>query len=277
MTKKQERHIVATVGTIIFLALLFLLLWFVRLYAVVPEQEEGVEIAFGEVEDAGGYMAEENEAVPLPAPEPAAPVQPSAPSDNDLMTQEDEEALALRKEQEKKERERKQAEALEKQRQREEQARIEAERKAREAAEAAERAKQAEAIAKANQMGSLFGNTGNTSGSGDGQGSGQKGNPVGKGSSGVRDGRIQGLDGRKPREGKLPEPTCEFDHYGVVVVQIKIDKDGNNVFAVSARGTNTADKEMIQCAIDACRKVKWTAGEGEAVGSITYTFTNTNQ
>ena len=96
MTKKQERHIVATVGTIIFLVLLFLLLWFVRLYAVVPEQEEGVEVAFGEVEEAGGYMAEENEAVPLEQPSAASP-QPSAPSDNDLMTQEDEEALALRK------------------------------------------------------------------------------------------------------------------------------------------------------------------------------------
>ena len=111
MTKKQERHIVATVGTILFMLLIFLLLWLVRLYAVVPEQEEGVEIAFGEVEEAGGYMAEESEAVPLPAPEPVAPEQPSAPSDNDLMTQEDEEALALRKAQEEKEKARKQAEA----------------------------------------------------------------------------------------------------------------------------------------------------------------------
>ena len=76
MTKKQERHIVATVGTILFMLLIFLLLWLVRLYAVVPEQEEGVEIAFGEVEEAGGYMAEESEAVPLPAPEPTAPEQP---------------------------------------------------------------------------------------------------------------------------------------------------------------------------------------------------------
>ena len=103
MTKKQERHIVASVGTVLFLLLVFLILWFVRLTAVVPEEEEGVEVAFGEVAEAGGYMAEQSEAVPLPQPEAAAPVQPSAPSDNDLLTQEDEEALALRKEQEKKE------------------------------------------------------------------------------------------------------------------------------------------------------------------------------
>ena len=276
MTKKQQRHTIASVGTAVLMLLLFLLLWFIRLSAVRPEEEEGVEVAFGEVSEAGGYESQQSEAVPLPAPQQASPAPSAAPSDNDLMTQEDEEALALRKEQEKKERERRQAEAAEKQRQREEQARLEAERKAREQAEAERRAKEAEAIAKANAMGAIIGQAGSNTGSGDSQGSGQKGNPVGKGSSGVRDGRIQGLNGRNPREGKLPEPTCEFDHYGVVVVQIKIDKDGNNVFAVSARGTNTADKEMIQCAIDACRKVKWTAGEGEAIGSITYTFTNTN-
>ena len=164
--------------------LIFLLLWLVRLNAVVPEQEEGVEIAFGEVEEAGGYMAEESEAVPLPAPEPVAPEQPSAPSDNDLMTQEDEEALALRKAQEEKEKARKQAEAERLQREKEEKARLEAERKAREAAEAERKAKEAYAIANANQMGSLFGNSGNNTGSGDSQGSGQKGNPVGHGSSG---------------------------------------------------------------------------------------------
>lgn len=271
MTKKQERHIVATVGTIIFLVLLFLLLWFVRLYAVVPEQEEGVEIAFGEVEDAGGYMAEENEAVPLPAPEPAAPVQPSAPSDNDLMTQEDEEALALRKEQEKKERERKQAEALEKQRQREEQARIEAERKAREAAEAAERAKQAEAIAKANQMGSLFGNTGNTSGSGDGQGSGQKGNPVGKGSGSVG-GKNYSLAGRVPKS--IPDPIGEYNENAKVVVLIRVNANGDVTYAKSTVGTQTANTAIIKMAEEAARKSKWDAkpGSPEQQGTIEYNF-----
>ena len=214
MTKKQERHIVASVGTVLFLLFVFLILWFVRLTAVVPEEEEGVEVAFGEVAEAGGYMAEQSEAVPLPQPEAAAPVQPSAPSDNDLLTQEDEEALALRKEQEKKERERKAAEAAEKQRQREEQARLEAERKAREAAEAAEKAKQAEAIAKANQFGSLFGQSGNNTGSGDSQGSGQKGNPVGHGSSG---GNSWSLGGRSIK-GTLPQPSNSFNQEGRVIV-----------------------------------------------------------
>lgn len=267
MTKKQERHIVATVGTTVFLVLLFLLLWFLRLYAVAPEQEEGVEIAFGEVEEAGGYMAQENEAVPLPAPEPAAPEQPSAPSDNDLMTQEDEEALALRKAAEEKEKARKQAEAAEKQRQREEQARIEAERKAREAAEAAEKAKQAEAIAKANQMGALFGNTGNTTGSGDSQGAGQKGNPVGHGSSG---GNSWSLSGRGIK-GSLPQPSNSFNQEGKVIVEIRVNAAGN-VISATHKGGTVSDKQTIQLALEAAKKAKFTEGDHDQIGTITYNF-----
>ena len=267
MTKKQERHIVATVGTILFMLLIFLLLWLVRLYAVVPEQEEGVEIAFGEVEEAGGYMAEESEAVPLPAPEPAAPVLPSAPSDNDLMTQEDEEALALRKAQEEKEKARKQAEAERLQREKEERARMEAERKAREAAEAERRAKEAEAVAKANQMGSLFGNSGNNSGSGDSQGAGQKGNPVGHGSSG---GNSWSLAGRGIK-GTLPQPSNTFNQEGRVIVEIRVNAAGQVVSAVHKGGT-ISDKTTIQLALEAARKAKFTEGDHDQIGTITYNF-----
>ena len=268
MTKKQERHIVATTGTILFLLLVFLLLWFIRLTAVVPEEEEGVEVAFGEVMEAGGYMAEQSEAVPLEQPSAAAPVQPSAPSNNDLMTQEDEESLALQKEQERKERERKQAEAAEKQRQREEQARLEAERKAREAAEAAEKAKQAEAIAKANQMGSLFGQSGNTTGSGNSQGAGQKGNPVGHGSQG---GNSWSLGGRSIK-GTLPQPSNTFNQAGKVVVQIRVNAAGQVVDARETTGTNISDKQTIQLALDAAKKAKFTEGDHDQIGTITYNF-----
>ena len=267
MTKKQERHIKATVGTILFMLLLFLLLWFVRLWAVIPEQAEGIEVAFGEVEEAGGYMAEQSEAVPLPAPEPAAPVQASAPSDNDLMTQEDEEALALRREQERKEKARQQAEAERLQREREEKARIEKERKAREAAEAAERAKQAEAIAKANAMGSLFGQSGNTTGSGDSQGSGQKGNPVGHGSSGGNSWKLSG----RAIKGTLPQPSNSFNQEGQVIVEIRVNAAGQ-VVSATAKGGNISDKQTIQLALDAARRAVFTEGDHDQIGTITYNF-----
>lgn len=267
MTKKQKRHIIASIGTVLFMILLFLLLWFIKLTAFKPEEEEGVEVAFGEVADAGGYMAEQSEAVPMPTPVPAAPQSASSPSDNDLMTQEDEESLALRREQEKKERERKEAEAAEKQRQREEQARLEEERKAREAAEAAQRAKEAEAIAKANQFGSLFGQTGNTQGSGSSQGSGQRGNPVGHGSVG---GNSWSLAGRGIK-GTLPQPSNDFKQEGKVVVRIRVNAAGQ-VKEATIIGGDVSDKQTQQLALDAARKAKFTEGEHDQIGTITYIF-----
>lgn len=198
MTKKQERHIVASIGTLLFLAIVFLLLWLIKMHAYQPEQEEGIEVAFGEVEEAGGYMAE---------------------------------------------------------------------RKAREAAEAAERAKQAEAIAKANQLGSLFGKSGNSSGSGDSQGAGQKGNPVGHGSSG---GNNWTLSGRNIK-GTLPQPSNDFKQEGKVVVQIRVNAAGN-VIDATVKGGDVSDKQTQQIALEAARKAKFTEGDHDQIGTITYIF-----
>ena len=267
MTKKQKRHIIASIGTALFMLLVFLILWLAHMVAMMPEQEEGIEVAFGEVEDAGGYMAEQSEALPLPTPEPAASVEPSAPSDNDLLTQEDEEAIALRKAREQAEKARKQAEAEERQRKREEQARLETERKAREAAEAERKAKEAEAVAKANAMGSLFGNTGNTSGAGDGQGNGQKGNPVGHGSVGGHDWSLSG----RSLKGTLPQPSNSFNQEGRVIVEIRVNAAGNVVSATHKGGT-ISDKQTIQLALDAARKAKFTESDHDQIGTITYNF-----
>ena len=253
MTKKQKRHIIASAGTALFLLLLFLLLWFVYLTAIVPEQEEGVEVAFGEVQEAGGYMAEQSEAVPMPSPQEAAPKQPSAPKVEEHITTDDPEALAL-------------AEAKKK-REAEEKARQEAERKAREAAEAERKAKEAEAIAKANAMGSLFGNTGNTSGSGDGKESGQKGNPIGHGSSG---GNSWSLSGRGIK-GTLPQPSNDFRQEGKVVVQIRVNAAGQ-VVSATIKGGDVSDKQTQNLALEAARKAKFTEGDHDQIGTITYIF-----
>lgn len=253
MTKNQERHIIASVGTAIFLLIVFLLLWFIRLTADVPEEEEGVEIAFGEVAEAGGYMAEQSESVPMPAPEPATPVQPSSPAEEEMLTSEEQEALAL-------------AEAKKK-REAEEKARLEAERKAREAAEAERKAKEAEAVAKANAFGSLFGQSGNTTGSGDSQGAGQKGNPVGHGSSG---GNSWSLSGRGIK-GTLPQPSNTFKQEGKVVVQIRVNAAGQ-VVSATVKGGDVSDKQTQQLALDAARKAKFTEGDHDQIGTITYIF-----
>ena len=250
MTKKQERHIIASAGTALFLLLVFLILWYGYISAVAPEQDEGVEIEFVQIEEdepveasAAAYAEEPSEAAPAapasPAEEVATSPTPASPQENIVS---EEETLAL-------ERARK-------------------EKEEREAAERARKEKEAEAIAKANAMGSLFGKTEGTNTTGDGNSD----NPAKQGSDGNRDGRIKGLGGRNTRDGKLPTPTCEFQHYGVVVVQIRIDKQGNVISAVNTTGTNTSDHAMIQCAISAVKNTRWTAGDSEAIGTITYTF-----
>ena len=248
--------------------LLFLLLWFITLTAFKPEEEEGIEIAFGEVQEAGGYMAQQSEAVPMPAPQQTAPPSSGAPSDNDLMTQEDEEALALRREQEKKERERKQAEKERLQREKEEQARLEEEKRKQEKEEAERKQKNEEAIAKANKFGSLFGQSGNTNGSGDSQGPGQKGNPVeGHGSKGGNSWSLEGRD----IKGTLPQPSNTFKQEGRVIVEIRVNAAGQ-VVRVTHKGGDVSDKQTIQLALDAARKAQFTEGDHDQVGTITYIF-----
>ena len=234
--------------------LLFLLLWFVYLTAYVPEEEEGVEIAFGEVEEAGGYMEEQSEAIPLPAPEPASPVQPASPAEEEMLTSEEQEALALNE--------------AKKKREAEEKARLEAERKAREAAEAEKKAKETEAIAKANQFGSLFGQSGNTTGSGDSQGNGQKGNPIGHGSVG---GNSWSLAGRGIK-GTLPAPSNNFKQEGKVVVQIRVNAAGQVIDARETTGGTISDKQTVQLALEAARKAKFTEGDHDQIGTITFIF-----
>ena len=252
MTNKQKANTYATIGTILFLVLLFLLLWFVYISAPKDIDEEGVEVAFGEVEDAGGYEAEESEAMPMEA---VVPPTPAAPSNNDLMTQEDEEALALQRQREKEQREQK--------------AKEEAERIAREKALAEQKAKEAEAIAKANAMGSLFGNTGNTSGSGDGQGDGQKGNPVGHGSIGGNDWSLNG-GGRTIKS--LPKPSTNFNQTGWVEIDITVNVAGDVINAKwSGKGT-ISDKATIDIAIAAAKKAKFSEGKNTQYGSIKYYF-----
>ncbi len=134
------------------------------------------------------------------------------------------------------------------------------ERRAREAAAAAERAKQAEAIAKANQMGSLYGNTGS------GDGSGQKGNPVGHGSSA---GNSWSLSGRGIKS--LPQPSNTFNQEGRVIVEIRVNAKGD-VISATHKGGTVNDKKTIQLAIDAARKTKFTEGDHDQIGSITYNF-----
>ena len=246
MTKKQERHIIATTGTILFMLLVALLLWLIRLNAVVPEQEEGVEIAFVEESpDTGGAPSDEPNPSPVPEDAPSAPASPAVSAPEPVSPPEpivsEEETLAI-------ERARK-------------------EKEEREAAERARKQKEAEAIAKANAMSSLFGNSGAQSGNGSSQGNGQKGNPVGHGLSG---GNSWSLSGRGIK-GTLPQPANTFNQEGRVIIEIRVNAAGTVVSAV-VKGGNISDKQTQQLALEAARKAKFTEGDHDQIGTITYNF-----
>jgi len=231
--------------------LVFLLLWLIRLNAVAPEQAEGVEIEFADVEEleepaeaaAAAYADAPSEAAPAapasPASEIATNPTPASPPEHIVS---EEETLAL-------ERARK-------------------EKEEREAAERARKQKEAEAIARAQQMGNLFGKTdGSSEGGGDTQGAGQKGNPVGHGSSG---GNSWSLSGRGIR-GTLPQPANTFNQEGRVIIEIRVNAAGNVISAI-IKGGNISDKQTQQLALDAAKKAKFTEGDHDQIGTITYNF-----
>ena len=125
-------------------------------------------------------------------------------------------------------------------------------------AEVVRKRKEAEATTKANSMGNLFGKA---------EGVGTTGNPVGQGSRGSGS---WALDGRGLR-GNMPAPSKDFKQEGTVVVQIRVNAAGQVVDAKVIGGT-VNDKQTQQLAIDAARKAKFTEGDGEQVGKITYIF-----
>ena len=273
MTKQSQTHIIAFVGTMLSMCLIVLLLWWLRINVPVLQEEEGIVVAFGDAEEGGGMP----DVRPLDAitqvEQVPAPAAPSRPSDNDLLVQEDEESLALAKQTEEEAKRKAEEEELIRKR-REEEARAEAERIAKEKALAEQRAKEQEAIDKANQFASLFGQAGTEEGANADNASasntaGTKGNPVGKG-MGVTNGNQWTLYGRDVK--RLPKPSSDFAQAGLVVVQIMVDAAGNVTNATVADGTTISDRSTQQLALQAARQAKFTEGDTPQIGKITYTF-----
>ena len=273
MTKQSQAHIIASVGTILSMCLVFLLLWWLQVNAPVLQEDEGIVVAFGDAEEGGGMP----DVRPLDAitqvEQTPAPAAPSRPSDNDLIVQDDEESLALAKQTEEDAKRKAEEEELIRKR-KEEEARVEAERIAKEKALAEQRAKEQEAIDKANQLAALFGQAGMAQGANADNASvsniaGTKGNPVGKG-MGVTNGTQWSLYGRNVK--RLPKPSSDFAQAGVVVVNIMVDAAGNVTNATVADGTTISDRATQQLALQAARQAKFSEGDTPQIGKITYTF-----
>lgn len=270
MTLKQKSNIIAAAGTLVALLLLFLLLWFVSMGAPVMPEDEGIEVSFGEVQEAGG--SEPNpEAQSVPMESVAPPPASSKPTNNDLMTQEDEETLAVQRQRDKKGKARKEAEAEPLRQEKAKAAQPEAARIAKEKALAEQKAKEQASKDNAAAWGSLFdNNAAGAQGTGDSKGEGQKENPVaGYGTSG---GNNWSLAGRNLK-GALPQPKNEFNQDGKVVVSIWVLPDGTVKDAQITRGTTISDKSTLQLALNAARRAKFSESDNSIqTGTITYNF-----
>ncbi len=300
----------STVLTGLIIAALFLIFWFIKMNnpeKPIEDAISGVVIDFGDNKDglgddnlkeAGGHSAAPGAAAPQPsAPQPtpvkSAAVTPVKSTPNNQVISEDPQAVAIAQ-QLKEEKIRQQKELLEQQKIAAAIKAAETKRLAEEAAIKATKDKAQAAITKG-KTGTGTG-TGNANGNGNGNGQGntkpggnqgaQWGTPggdpngTGNGNNGSGPGTASGdlnVTGRKWRDRKVPFNNTNKE--GKVVVQIKVDKNGNIIYVKGGvAGSTTTDAYLISQAEQAARNSKLTesaATAEEQFGTITYRFSNT--
>lgn len=278
--KFNKDDIYGLAGSIGFHVILLLILWFSVLKTIVPEEDGGVLVNFGNVNSAAGTFEPQytgqippQETTPPPPPEPAPKVE--APKE-EVITQDIEESVALneakkkKEEQRKKEEERKRKEEQEKERIRKE----EAEKKRL----AEEQRKKEEAIK--NRVAGAFG-MGSAAGNSQGDapsGTGNQGSPFGNSDHGANEG-VGGygsfnLNGRSIGAGGLPRPAYTIQEEGKIVINITVDPKGNVIFAEIGKGTNIDNASMRKSALEAAKRAKFNSisGANNQSGTITYLY-----
>lgn len=284
MQDNDKAKLIAMVVTILFHLLLILLMLNIYLTRPISDEEEGLEVALGIESLTSGADVADAAPVSSAEPEPTPAPQPTAPVDESYQTQNIEESLDMpdKKPQKTEEQLRKEREEREK-RVAEEKARQEQERKLAE-----EKRKQDSIKARIaqNMKGLKGGGAGgngtdaNASGIGDGTGTGSKGNPFGRdGSTSTQGAASSGsnlswsLAGRSLK-GSLARPVYSAQEEGKVVVDIKVDKNGNVINTSVGRGTNITDASVLKAVQEAAKKTKFSprtdGKDGDQFGQITY-------
>ena len=291
---KQEKVIAAVATLLIHIALLLLLVC-TYLSREVPQDEEGLEVMLGMNTDGGNDLfeptpadeiADQLEEVEQPTQEPTeVAASTPEPSEEAHQTQEIEESVQMKKakseEEIKKEKELAEQKRIEKQKQLEEQKRIAEEKRKKE-----EEKRRSDSIANAIAQRTKRGFGGNGSGgNGDlnsangtgGNTNGTNGNPFGSNTSNSTEGHATSgnnnsysLAGRSVK-GNIVRPTYTKQVEGKIIISITVDKDGNVTEAhLQAKGTTVDDADVINAAVAAAKKNKFTPGDKTQTGIITY-------
>ena len=265
--KRTKSEIIGFIGsTVIHVIVLFILLFY-GFSHIVPAKEEGIEVMFGVVADAGGsdetlYDKELSPEIPVTTPTP--PAEPIK-AEEKLLTQEEESVnlAAEKKEKEKQEEIRKQEELIRKE-------------KAAKDALIAEEKQKTDAIKKkmsgAFKAGTATGNKGTT------EGTGTQGSVFGNSDKGATEG-VGGwgsfaLNGRSLSGEGLPRPSYQIQEEGKIVVSIVVNPAGTVVSATIGRGTNLDNAQMRASALKAAKSAKFNSisGTNNQSGTITYNF-----
>jgi TonB family protein len=259
---------IALAGTIAIHVLVVILLFFGVLRTVVPDEEEGVLVNFGNVTAASGLfepqgrVSQNVEAASEPSVVPAARTRPE-----EIISQDTEETISLT-DRRKAEEQKRQEDA-----ERRERERLEAERRRREE----EQRQREQAISE--QVSGAFG-SGSAQGEsqGDDTGTGNQGSPFGNADTGENQG-VGGmgefsLSGRILRGGGLPRPAYNVREEGRIVINITVDPAGNVIVAEIGKGTNIDDASLRAGAIEAAKRAKFNKirETNNQSGTITYRY-----
>lgn len=217
----NKDDIYGAIGSLAFHAVIFLILWFTVLKTVVPEEDGGVLVNFGNVDSSAGTFEPQYTGQQLPqettTPPPPTPTPKVETPKEDLLTQDLEESVSL-DDKKKKEEKRKKAEEEKKRKEAEEKERIRQQKEAEAKRIAEEQRKKAEAIS--NKVAGAFG-IGSAEGNNQGDaetGTGNQGSPFGNSDHGENEG-IGGygsfnLNGRSIGAGGLPRPAYTIQEEG---------------------------------------------------------------
>ena len=253
--KERKSRIAAVAGTIIFHALLLLSLLLLALRTPLPlPGEEGVEVNLGYSDEGMGDIQPE---IPALAPK-AAPQPRQIKADEDLVTEKTEEAPAVNKNNKK----------------------TVKPTPVTKPTPVVETPKEPTVNKKALYPGkstttSPGGNQGTTGKPGDqGNPNGTPGSPNYTGSGGKGNGISFELGGRGARS--LPKPTYNSPEQGLIVVSIKVNREGKVTYAsAGAKGTTISEINLRQQAESAARKTIFAPAPDAAEeqrGTITYKF-----
>lgn len=289
--KFNKDDINGIIGSVAFHMVILLILWFTVLNTIIPEEDGGVLVNFGNVNSAAGTFEPQHtgqeppqETTTPPPPTPTPTPQVEAPKE-DLVTQDIEESVALENAKKKKEKEeQRKKEAEEKRRKEEEDRRKKEDENRRKKEEADKKRAEEERIKKeqaiSSKVAGAFGSGSDKGGSqGDAKtGTGNQGSPFGNSDHGANEG-VGGygsfnLNGRSIGEGGLPRPTYTNQEEGRIVINITVDPKGNVIFAEIGKGTNIDNASMRKSALDAAKRAKFNSisGANNQSGTITYVY-----